>query len=886
MKTNPVFTKPLAVAALLLAVFAINSGETAARNAPNDWILNPTNGHYYKEIWCECQSYINSWDYCQELAVAENAHLVTIKDSSEQSWLQQTFMYTDTSLSSWYWIGLIDEIKEGNWVWITGEPTTYTNWWSGQPSEGNIDDVAVMDLWFPSPDYPFFGYWFRSDKNACEGPNAAIIEQGLDQPPLIGGRVTDANNNPVPNVTVVADSNSGNSITTQTDVNGYYTFTNAISATYTLSPSLSGYTFSPITRTVTVPPGATARNFKGYNKPPIVFVTGLNYINGFTCNQADPDSTFEGVDQALGASGYYTAYARLRSSFCYTPPFNENVPYLQQAIEQAKANTSQPKVILVAHSMGGLVSRAYIEDPYLYRDDVEAFFSFGSPHEGTNIDLVAYLANGASLGQFCAYQSGICEMTRLQMFLFNSNHYPKWYKVDYHATGGDSSLFDATALGWATKALIYGNDDGIVPTNSAIGLDGHIDRWTTDEAHNSSLGINTYFTRTNTASHLSQSYWSCLQPVLVAHVRDYCNPNGPSLAHSLAYSEETEPDLTQHTPFEFSVLQPGQVVTYPSSLEGGFTLFASQWQSGTIAFTLVDPNLQVIDPAYAAANPSVVLYTADAHTATYYFSNAISGTWHSVLQPVVVPAEGSPYGTFVAVDSNVTLSGNADKLWYAPGLTATITVTLSGSPLGATVTADVFRADGLTDTVTFMPTGGGEFQSSYLIPNAPGYTEVRLVAAGVTTTGLSFERGTSLAFQISPNSFALAGIYSDTPQPRSPDSPFYQALTVTVGINSNISGMVGLTANLVDGYGNFVAHSFATQDVATGTATIALRYEGDDIFASQHNGPYRLTGLLLTDQTSLPLVVTEADDVYTTAAYKYSQFAMEGYYIFLPLILR
>jgi len=35
-----------------------------------------------------------------------------------------------------FWIGLTDIFQEGNFVWVTGEKVTYTNWYDGQPSNG------------------------------------------------------------------------------------------------------------------------------------------------------------------------------------------------------------------------------------------------------------------------------------------------------------------------------------------------------------------------------------------------------------------------------------------------------------------------------------------------------------------------------------------------------------------------------------------------------------------------------------------------------------------------------------------------------------------------------------------------------------------------------
>ena len=34
-------------------------------------------------------------------------------------------------------LGATDEVKEGNWVWVSGEPWDYTNWDRGEPN--NMD---------------------------------------------------------------------------------------------------------------------------------------------------------------------------------------------------------------------------------------------------------------------------------------------------------------------------------------------------------------------------------------------------------------------------------------------------------------------------------------------------------------------------------------------------------------------------------------------------------------------------------------------------------------------------------------------------------------------------------------------------------------------------
>jgi pimeloyl-ACP methyl ester carboxylesterase len=57
--------------------------------------------------------------------------------------------------------------------------------------------------------------------------------------------------------------------------------------------------------------------------------------------------------------------------------------YLIPWIDRARSRSGQSKVILVAHSMGGLVSRSYIQsDVYATRNDVERLITLGTPHRG------------------------------------------------------------------------------------------------------------------------------------------------------------------------------------------------------------------------------------------------------------------------------------------------------------------------------------------------------------------------------------------------------------------------------------------------------------------------------------------------------------------------
>lgn len=126
---------------IILLVFLCGSSSSASA-AP---IFNPGTGHWYDTVY-------GDWFSAEANAVALGGHLVTINDAAEQAWLIDTF-----GSNLFYWIGFNDITAEGNWVWVSGEPVTYTNWMDGEPNNWAEEDVAVMN-------------WARKDFNGIPVP--------------------------------------------------------------------------------------------------------------------------------------------------------------------------------------------------------------------------------------------------------------------------------------------------------------------------------------------------------------------------------------------------------------------------------------------------------------------------------------------------------------------------------------------------------------------------------------------------------------------------------------------------------------------------------------------------------------------------------------------
>ncbi len=86
--------------------------------------------------WSSAQSTCWSYDY----------HMLTIDDSSENSWADAT---ADTYSTSKWWMGFNDISSEGSWVWEDGSAVSYTNWHSGEPNDSGGEDCGQINRFHP-----------------------------------------------------------------------------------------------------------------------------------------------------------------------------------------------------------------------------------------------------------------------------------------------------------------------------------------------------------------------------------------------------------------------------------------------------------------------------------------------------------------------------------------------------------------------------------------------------------------------------------------------------------------------------------------------------------------------------------------------------------------
>ncbi|MES2019526.1 MAG: alpha/beta fold hydrolase [Pseudomonadota bacterium] len=111
-------------------------------------------------------------------------------------------------------------------------------------------------------------------------------------------------------------------------------------------------------------------------------------LHGYGCNSGYWDHLTPLLDQARISHAALDLEPVLGS-------IDDYVPLVQQACASLCTKTNAPKVIIVAHSMGGLVARAYLRAHGAER--VAHVFTLGTPHHGTSLASFGVGKNAAQM---------------------------------------------------------------------------------------------------------------------------------------------------------------------------------------------------------------------------------------------------------------------------------------------------------------------------------------------------------------------------------------------------------------------------------------------------------------------------------------------------------
>ncbi|KAA3664603.1 MAG: hypothetical protein DWQ04_04845, partial [Chloroflexi bacterium] len=539
---------------------------------------------------------------------------------------------------------------------------------------------------------------------------------------------------------------------------------------------------------------------------------------------------------------------------------------------------------------------------------VDTLATLGSPHAGIPAGTIA-----AVLDITCDSDPASCQMSQEYMNTVFNLLTPNMPFVDYLFLTGSAefSWSDPGFASYLATFLATGPNDGLVDKYSGVGWRNipffpdppHFEPfdWTilspaeqvwTDEVHggtysrddNDMLVKNDYFNfRAEAPDKEQRSYaYACLIDWLKASNKKASFVNCPKanpFSNNVAMNMVTDSSATNYEFTERVAGEIGNLETISFTLPvdtSTLSVFSTKWLTGTLNVTLTDPNSVVIDPAYAAANPSEVVYDASTNgNVSYIFQTTFPGEWTITIEASDdLGTNDVPYQTVAMVESMRTFDVMADNTLYSVGDTATVTATLKNSDVpigGATVNLEVPQPSDPPTIVTLTDQGNGEYLGTYTITNDPGLVNVKVVATG-NDNGVLFSRQEDLIWTIAIDSVNATGNYSDSPQDDDANG-LYEKLGITVEFNVLEAGSFLISADLVSN-GEIVAHASTPTELTVGVSNTLLEFDGKHILASQLDGPYTVSNLAVVSLEGTGVSPIQSN-VYVTNEYTYGQFGID-----------
>jgi pimeloyl-ACP methyl ester carboxylesterase len=220
----------------------------------------------------------------------------------------------------------------------------------------------------------------------------------------------------------------------------------------------------------------------------------------------------------LRSDGYDVYVAQYQNDSYDTPSIEELAEWLSTQVESLATLSPTGTVILIAHSLGGLVVRACIDSAryqklatHLGRSPIEKAFLVGTPHQGTGFRKLLRLAMDFpnSPNQVACRQ--MSDQTYMRRFNQRYTHYDS--PVPYFVIGGQrvktplGHLFSAYL--WLTQKDI---SDGIFTVRNTTTLPGKYVFAVVSACHEPPLGDQYFEKQADGAA--SETYLRCIRPVL------------------------------------------------------------------------------------------------------------------------------------------------------------------------------------------------------------------------------------------------------------------------------------------------------------------------------------------------------------------------------------
>jgi pimeloyl-ACP methyl ester carboxylesterase len=400
-----------------------------------------------------------------------------------------------------------------------------------------------------------------------------------------------------------------------------------------------------------------------------------------------------------------------------TNTIQQNAAILGQYIAGVRQQTGAEMVDLLVHSMGGMISRYYI-DRLMQERDVAQLIMLGSPMGGSDCSVLP-----ASLGFFLPASLEIRSSYMLGIFNRQITHR---HGIQFYDLAGTAIL------------QAYQSPCADVPNDTVV-----------------SFGSVNAIPLNSSQANTIHSELTLSRPVFEDFVRPLLQkPAG-------AYTPEPDPQVISpaSAPLQFTRVYRGHVEP------GGSTDLAINIEANlaVASFALYDPtrsttvsvrgasgNVIELDPQtngfIRLEDPSSMLYLG------YGFSNPRPGPWKvTVLATDSTPASGADFAISVYFVGGAILQTSSSTLIPQLGepVQFTASLSLAGEPLEISQGQILIRhPDGKVETLSVQP--GAQVSASWR-PRNPGVYGVDIEVTGASPDGFAVERTGFLALEVQPN---------------------------------------------------------------------------------------------------------------------------------------
>jgi len=400
-----------------------------------------------------------------------------------------------------------------------------------------------------------------------------------------------------------------------------------------------------------------------------------------------------------------------------TNTIGQNAEIMGQYIDAVKQRTGAEMVDLVVHSMGGMISRYYI-DRVMQDRDVAQLIMLGSPMGGSDCAVLP-----AALGFFLPASIEIRESYMTGVFNQQITHR---HGIEFYDLGG-------TAINEAFKSPCTA-----VPNDTVVGF-ASINAITLQSSQIETIHSNLTFS--------DQAFQDFVKPLLQKSARTFLS------APDLALPPQTD------SPLDFTRVYTGHVDMDGSTeltinIDPGLTVasFALYDASHSITTIVRGASGNVIELSPEANgfiqldDPSSLFYLG------YGFQNPKPGPWNITVQATdTTPSNGTDFAVSVYFVGGAKLEATSNTL--VPQINEQVQfdarLSLGGQLLEITEAQALIKdSDGNIQTLNFPE---GQNISTTWTPAQAGTYAVDIVVTGIAPDGSTIERTDFLAIEVQPN---------------------------------------------------------------------------------------------------------------------------------------